>query len=291
MTSVKIVTRNQASLRLPGKLTPINGPVGYVFIHHTASEDTENPLKDWSGIQGFHMHTKGWADIAYTWGASVDRRNGASQPVALEGRQIDGKAAVGAHTLNWNSKAIAICAIGNFETDQASDLLVEAIKGALAEAKRRGQVIENPVIWSHSEVVKTACAGRNLKVRIPELYKDAPAIEVPVLPPPATPKNTPYPGFPLPKGHWFGPESSNAKNHSGFWAEDRPHIANLKSELERRGWDIKVSGKFTEADREVVRKFQKEKAAWFKSKYGRTLAIDGLPGADTHRAIWEAPVT
>jgi hypothetical protein len=279
--SVKIVSRDQASLRLPKSLTPINKPVEYVFIHHTASEDTENPLKDWSGIQGFHMNTKGWQDIAYTWGAGVDRRNGANQPVALEGRQINGKAAVGAHTLNWNSKSIAICAIGNFETDAATDQLIEAIKGALAEAKRRGQCVSNPVIWSHSEVVRTACAGHNLKVRIPELYGEAPATEVPVLPAPAIPTNRPYPGFPLPKGHWFGPESSNPKNHSGFWAEDRPHIANLKAELERRGWRIAVTGRFTQADAEIVKKFQREKG----------LKDDGLPGEITHRAIWEAPIT
>lgn len=278
---VRLVTRGQSSLREPRKLVLLSKPVGYIFIHHTASKRSDNPLKDWSEIQGYHMNTKGWADIAYTWGASVDRRNGASQPVALEGRQLDGKAVVGAHTLGWNDRSIAVCAIGNFQGDEADNLLIEAVKGAIELAKQRGQVVANPVIWSHSKVFATACAGHNLIVRIPELYKDAPAIEVPTLPVPAKPAISAYPGFPLPSGHWFGVVSSNPRNHSGFWAEDRPNIWRLTEELSRRGWRIPVTDRYTVEVERVVKKFQGEKR----------LTIDGATGAITHKAIWEAPIT
>lgn len=281
MVDVRYVSRDDASLRAHRALTAIRKPVDTIFIHHMANKVTDNPLKDWSNAQGFHMNTRKWADIAYTWGVGIDRRNGAEQPVVMEGRQVQGFAAVGAHTKDWNARSIAIAVNGNFENDEASDLLILGVKYAIRLAKERNQVIGNPVIRSHSDVVRTACAGRNLRVRLPELYADNPNLNVPVLPAPAPPVQSRYPGFPLPKGHWFGLPAKNARNHSGFWVEDRPRVALLQSEFERRGWRITVSGRFDQRTHDVVLAFQREKG----------LKADGLVGVITHRQVWEAPVT
>lgn len=278
------VPRTQAGLREPKALTPIEKPVEIIAIHHSAGAVDVNPMKTWSQIQGLHMNTNGWADIAYTLGAGVDRRNGAAQPVVMEGRTTKGKAAVGAHTLGYNSKAIAICIPGNFQNDGVGNELIEAILAAIQYAKDKGWVTSNPVIESHSKFVRTACAGANMIVRIPEirtLSSGGTAPSTPIPSTPVTPPNSPYPGFNLPKGHWFGVVNSNPKNHSGFWAEDRPKIWQFTSQLERRGWRIQVTDRFTEATKNIIIAFQKEKG----------LKPDGLVGEITHRAIWQAPIT
>ena len=34
--------------------------------------------------------------------------------------------------------------------------------------------------------------------------------------------------FPLPSGHWYGPESKDKRNHSGYWPEDRAAIKDIQ---------------------------------------------------------------
>ncbi|MGV2822458.1 N-acetylmuramoyl-L-alanine amidase [Brevibacterium casei] len=94
-------------------------------------------------------------------------------------------------------------------------------------------------------------------------------------------KSQSAPKFPLPRGHWFGPESSNKKNHSGYRAGDRPGIRQFQKKLKDRGWSISVDGKFGPATSKVVKAFQKEKG----------LKADGLVGATTWAKIWSAAVT
>ena len=89
------------------------------------------------------------------------------------------------------------------------------------------------------------------------------------------------PKFPLKRGHWYGVESSNKKNHSGYWAGDRAGIRKFQAQLKKRGWSIGVDGRFGPATKKIVRQFQAEKG----------LAVDGAVGPATWRAIYEAPVT
>lgn len=95
------------------------------------------------------------------------------------------------------------------------------------------------------------------------------------------PKASKAPPFPLPHGHWYGPESRDARNHSGYYARDRDGIRTLQQRLRDRGWRISVDGKFGPQTRDVVRKFQHEKR----------LRVDGGVGAQTWAALWEAPIT
>lgn len=94
-------------------------------------------------------------------------------------------------------------------------------------------------------------------------------------------KSQQAPKFALPRGHWYGVESSNKKNHSGYWAGDRAGIRKLQQKLKDRGWSIGVDGLFGAQTKKIVRQFQAEKG----------LAVDGLVGAKTWKAIWEEPVT
>src|SRR5699024_12835326 len=60
------------------------------------------------------------------------------------------------------------------------------------------------------------------------------------------------PAFPLPKGHWYGVESSNPKNHSGYHAKDRAGIRQLQQGLRDRGWKISVDGLYGPSTRNIV---------------------------------------
>lgn len=98
---------------------------------------------------------------------------------------------------------------------------------------------------------------------------------------PKTRPGTTAPKYPLPKGHWYGPESSDPRNHSGYWAKDRPGIKQFQTRLRNRGWSITPDGRFGPATKRVVLAFQKEKG----------LHVDGGVGPETWAAIWEEPIT
>lgn len=89
------------------------------------------------------------------------------------------------------------------------------------------------------------------------------------------------PKFPLPAGHWYGPESKNNKNHSGYWAKDRAGIKQWQSQMRKRGWRLNPDGYYGPQSYRVCKQFQAEKG----------LRVDGGVGVDTWRASWEAPVT
>lgn len=89
------------------------------------------------------------------------------------------------------------------------------------------------------------------------------------------------PKFPLPKGHWYGVESSNKKNHSGYYKSDRAGIKQFQAKLKDRGWSISVDGIFGPGTKKVVGQYQAEKG----------LRKDYAVGAKTWAAIWEYPIT
>lgn len=77
--------------------------------------------------------------------------------------------------------------------------------------------------------------------------------------------------FPLPSGHWFGPESRNPKNHSGYWAKDREAIKRIQRKV-----GVKADGLYGRATRRAVESFQR--------KHG--LRVDGGVGVDTWRRMF-----
>ena len=89
------------------------------------------------------------------------------------------------------------------------------------------------------------------------------------------------PAFPLPRGHWYGVESRDRRNHSGYYAKDRPGIKQWQAQMKKRGWRITVDGRFAVESAAVARAFQREKG----------LVADSLVGRRTWDAAWEEPVT
>lgn len=74
------------------------------------------------------------------------------------------------------------------------------------------------------------------------------------------------PAFPLPKGHWFGPESKSAKNHSGYWSKDREAVKKIQRKLGTR-----VTGRYSQADYAAVSAFQRR----------AKIRVDGAVGSVT----------
>lgn len=70
--------------------------------------------------------------------------------------------------------------------------------------------------------------------------------------PKAKPKPKPKP-FPLNSNHWFGPESRDSRNHSGFDPDDRPAIKSIQAKL-----GVKQTGRFDAATKKAVEKFQRK---------------------------------
>lgn len=93
----------------------------------------------------------------------------------------------------------------------------------------------------------------------------------------AAPSSGSYLGpFPLPLGHWFGPASSDRRNHSGHWEADREHVAALLAALRGRGWrDVPTGDRYTTAVAQLVTRYQADAG----------LRRDGLTGPATWLSI------
>lgn len=101
------------------------------------------------------------------------------------------------------------------------------------------------------------------------------------------PGETP-PAFPLPDGHWFGPEAPSPRNHSGYWSADRPHVRRIRDRLRDRGWRGVARGdRYDAALADTIRAFQTEAIA----EGHNTGGADGLVGARTWPLLWTKPIT
>lgn len=138
------------------------GQVNTIFVHHSVTVASSDPKADARQIQDFHMDSRNYTDIAYTLLVHPDG-------TVLEGRTVGGQAAQGAHTSGWNSKSVAVCVIGNFETDEVTPKIMSGLNEAVAYMKLKQWVTLMPQIRPHSDVNKTACCGKNLKAKLGEI--------------------------------------------------------------------------------------------------------------------------
>ncbi|XP_060064599.1 peptidoglycan recognition protein 1-like [Ylistrum balloti] len=149
----RIVTREEWGARLPshtiGHLPEIPQ---YVFIHHGAgsrchSED-ECAAKVRS-YQEFHMVTRGWWDIGYSFVVGEDGN-------VYEARGWD---KIGAHTYGRNTVGIGISVIGDFRTQIPDDAALHAVIQLIACGLNTGKIQTNYIIQGHCDVVPTECPG------------------------------------------------------------------------------------------------------------------------------------
>jgi hypothetical protein len=158
-----------------GKPVTITTPVRHLILHHSVTPD--NGPDTVRAIQRFHMDTRQYNDIAYTWLYSPKHR------VFYEGR---GPGVAGAHTRGHNRDAHAVCVLGNFEATRPPKHVIDD----LAEWARWHGTAHGPNRYTgHKDHGSTLCPGQHLYAMIRDinLYAEAdmtpPAAPAPQLPP------------------------------------------------------------------------------------------------------------
>jgi putative cell wall-binding protein len=165
-------------------------------VHHTVSSNTYTPQETPAilrGIYDFHVHTRGYCDIAYNF--FVDRHG-----QVFEGRYGGiRRAVIGGHTSGFNSVSTGVAVIGDFRTDAvpqaAYNSLVEILAfklgyhgvdpkgrstvtvGSNSSAKwPEGTVVQLDNIEGHGDSNNTECPGAQLHGRLPQLRNDVAAM-------------------------------------------------------------------------------------------------------------------
>lgn len=233
-----------------------------VTLHYSYGPESQTPRQ----IQNHHMDGNGWGDVGYN--KLVD-----SDGNAYEGR---GWTVVGAHAAPRNTQGIGICYIGR---DGMTDAAKRTIIALYDEACRlSGRTLRRR---THRDINSTSCPGdKNAAWWKSANFRDVAGGGSAPAPKPSKP-GVKAPKFPLKAGHWYGPESSSARNHSGFHASARPGIRQIRDRLRARGWSVAAGDRYDTKLAGVIKQFQREKK----------LGVDGLTGAQTWRALWEEAIT
>ena len=161
--------------------SPSYGEVHAGFIHHTVnanSYDKSDVPSILRGIYAYHTQSRGWSDVGYNF--LVDRFG-----QIWEGRYggVD-RPVVGAHTLGYNEASFAMSAIGNFDTAQPSEAMVEAYARLFAwklslhgiaadDASQQVNGRTFHAVNGHRDAGSTACPGRYLYDRVPDVRRQA----------------------------------------------------------------------------------------------------------------------
>jgi hypothetical protein len=155
---MRIIPRAEWGARSPRAVTHIALPTPRLWVHHTAG--SERGAVGMRQIQAFHMDTRGWNDIAYSF--VVDDHDGA----IYEGR---GAGVAGGHTEGDNSRSHAICVMGNFEGRGAQPHTLQAIVELANHGTAKGWWV--PTLGGHRDApgASTACPGARLYAVLPNL--------------------------------------------------------------------------------------------------------------------------
>lgn len=231
-------------------------------------------------IQAFHIHTRGWADIAYNFLVCP-------HGFIYEGRGL-GKGSAANGTTAANLAYYAVCAMtGAGDPTTPAMLTAIQVTGDYLRAHKTG-----PAVLGHRDLFATACPG-------PDLYA---AVKTGAFGPHGTPvvvAASAFPGhltapvvkatvkataqaplFPLPGGWYFGPKTGPAHSVSGYYSH-RADLQKWQRRMAARGWSIQVDGLYGDNTAAVARDFQRQVG----------LTQDKHIGAQTWSAAWTAPVT
>lgn len=155
---VTIVSRQDWGARNPRRRHTIRTPTPRLWLHHTAGSEPDGPA-GLRRIQNFHMNTRGWSDIAYSF--VVDRR-----ATIFEGR---GAGVAGGHTAGDNTTSHAICVIGNYDNERPTSKQLAAIAELIHHGREAGWW--HDLTGGHRDApgASTACPGRHLYEAIPQI--------------------------------------------------------------------------------------------------------------------------
>jgi hypothetical protein len=178
-----------ANEKLREQTAPSYGTVHGGFVHHTvnANDYTADEVPAIiRSIYAYHVKSRGWRDIGYNF--LIDRFGR-----IWEGRYggVD-RNVVGAHTENYNGDSFGAAAIGNFDIAAPPQQVVGAfgslfgwklaLNGVSAAARnvKIGRKVFASSIMGHRDTKATACPGRYLYARIPDIRTIAAATQRPL---------------------------------------------------------------------------------------------------------------
>jgi hypothetical protein len=146
---------SRAEWGMPGPLGPRMASSNGIWLHHAVVKATADPVRDARTIANIGIQRFGrlsYSFIVHPDGTILEGQNGH----------------VGAHTRGQNSTTQAICCVGNFENDPVTPEMVAAIRVLVRDF--------GPLLGGHRDApgAATACPGRNLYGRLPELRVPAP---------------------------------------------------------------------------------------------------------------------
>ncbi|KAK7480186.1 hypothetical protein BaRGS_00028571 [Batillaria attramentaria] len=154
-SGVSIVSRAGWRARSPKSTSYMSTPVSLVFIHHTAGStcsSSSSCARVARETQNFHMNSRGYSDVGYNFLVGGDGK-------IYEGR---GWNRVGAHTLGFNSRAIAISFMGNFMKQSPTSSAINAAKNLIACGVREGKIRSSYKLYGHRQAGSTSCPGDRL---------------------------------------------------------------------------------------------------------------------------------
>jgi hypothetical protein len=154
----KYVSRSAWGAKLAKSVTVLPPRlVDGIVYHYTGSDSDEqadhaNCAGRVRGIQRYHMETKGWSDIAYSF---VTCKHG----YIFEGRGLERMSAA---TFGHNDHTLAICFLGD-DSINRDDVTVAGRQGIVACSRYiRSKRLNARKIWGHRDLVATSCPGNEL---------------------------------------------------------------------------------------------------------------------------------
>ena len=289
---MSVISRSTWGARRPDGFADRPLPVREFWLHHSVTSAPANSTSaERAAMRQLEDigHASFGGGISYTYVLPPSGR-------IYEGHSLHRR---GAHTGGHNTVSAAFSLMGNYDAgDRVTDAQMNAIARQMVALHKAGKATRHTLNGGHRDTgFATACPGRHAYPLISEINRRANALwaggkipsgsggaqSAPAPKPAAKPKpsTSKAPKFPLPAGHWYGVESSNPKNHSGYYAKDRAGIKQWQAQMKKRGWKITVDGRFGKQSASVALAFQKEKR----------LSVDGAVGASTWAASWSKPVT
>lgn len=185
----RVIARREWGAAKPADKVEYAPRIDAIAIHHTVNSNdytaAEVPAMV-RAIQAYHQKGRGYSDIAYN--LLVDRFGR-----VYEGRAggID-RAVVGAHTMGFNERVVGVAMLGNLDVAEPSANMFDGVarvaaylserwgfdpRGAVAVHSDgspkypRGARPRLPRIFGHRDTGATACPGRYVYARLPELRK------------------------------------------------------------------------------------------------------------------------
>jgi hypothetical protein len=150
----------------------------YITIHHSES----GPDITAADIDRWHREERKWIGIAYHW--VIERLPKVRAVTGRPDRDDQGRPnpVMGAAAWGLNGKSLAICVVGNFETEPVTDEVFRELVYVVAVAMFRHGVPAARVI-GHRDVAgiikdpaaATACPGRHLYALLPKVRAEAAA--------------------------------------------------------------------------------------------------------------------